>query len=98
MTVKILGMPVSAVESIIMQWKKTCPVTSWARFELWHNMSERLSKKTGEGGLIKSEVTLSEIKQLAAEAGTRVLKFKISRTLCKSDIYCWVTRRKLYLK
>ena len=91
-------MPVPSVNFIIMQWKKTCQVTSWARFGLLHIMSERLSRKQVREATMKSGVTLSDIKQLAVEAGTRVLKSKISRTLCKLDIYCWVTRRKLYLK
>ena len=67
-------MPVPSVKSIIMPWKITRQVTSQARFELLHKMSERLSRKQVREVTMKSGVTLSDIIQLAAEAGTRVLK------------------------
>lgn len=61
-------------------------------------MNEKLSRKWVKEVTIKSGVTLNDLKELAAEAGTGVHKSKIYRTLHKTDIYVKVTRRELYLK
>ena len=57
-------------------------------------MSVRLSQKLVREATVKSGVTLSDIKELAAEAGTRVHKSKIFMSLRKPEIFFFKTNIK----
>ena len=98
MIAKMLHMPVPMVKSIIMKWKKTRTVSTLARSGRPQKMSERLSRKLVREATIKPGVTLNDLKDFAAEAGTEVHKSTISRALHKTGLYGRVARKKPLLK
>lgn len=95
---KTLSVPPSTVRNVIKVWQTRHSVTSATRTGRPRKLSPRLCAKLARDARTNPSVTLTDLQESAAAAGTDVHESTISRALHRRGLYGRVARRKPLLK
>ena len=86
------------MKSVLRKWKNTGTVITKHRSGRPCKVSDKLARKLVREAKANPGVTLNELKDAAAEVGTKVNKSTISMVLHKNNLHGRVTRKKPLLK
>ena len=95
---KLLSVPISTVRNIIKTWKMRKSVKSAPKPGRPRKVSNRLRSKLVREAKANPSVTLTELKQSAAEVGVEVSQSTVSRVLHSGGLFGRVARKKPLLK